>query len=98
VKTLLIKILIVASGHVAVVLLLARVLARKEAAPVDLSFIVFGLPTLAALGLYTYTLRPYVFTELPSAPTTLASVSLGLIPTIISLAISLYIFVNLYGS
>jgi hypothetical protein len=98
VKTLLLKLLISAIGHLGVVILLVRLLRREQPASVDMGLVVFIIPTLLALGLYTCVLRPYVVSQLPGAPTALASLSLALIPTMMSFAVSLYIVLNIYGS
>lgn len=97
-RILLVKIFVSAIGHLGLVLLLVLLLKRQEPAAVDMGVVVFVIPALLALGLYSYVLRPYVAIELPSAPAALASFSLALIPTAMSFAMSLFIVLNIYGS
>jgi hypothetical protein len=95
---LLVRILIVGSGHVVVVLLLGLLLKRDSPAPFDLGIVVLMVPAFIAVALYAYLLRPYVVEELPSAPPIVATISLAIVPAIISFSVSLFVFVNVFGS
>lgn len=90
--------MVVASGHVVIVLLLGLLLKRDSPAPFDLGAIVLILPAFIAIMVYAYLLHPYVVQELPSAPPVIATISLAVLPAIISFSVSLFVFVNLFGS
>jgi hypothetical protein len=92
------KCLFVAIAHVGVGCWLYQGRAQTRGHLFDTDFLVFGLPTLLALLAYAYIIRWEVMRHLPAAPPTVASLSLALIPTIISTAILLYVAFNLYGT
>jgi hypothetical protein len=98
VATLLTKLVIVAAGHIGLVLLLVRLLRRNRPAAFDVGCVVLVVPAAIAVAIYTYIVHPYVVKELPNAPPVLASVALAVVPAIVSFAVSLFVIVSMYGS
>ena len=92
------KLLIVAIAHVSAGFWLYQARVQNRHSIFHSDFLVFGLPTLLALCAYTYLIRREVLNRLPAAPPTIVSLSLALIPTIVSSIIFLYVAFNRYGT
>jgi hypothetical protein len=96
--TLILKLLITAISHVIVGLWLYQGRVHNRHAIFHSDLIVFGLPALLALCAYTYFIRRELLNRLSAPPSTTLSLSLAVIPTILSSLVALYIAFNRYGT
>src|SRR6266571_6368438 len=96
--TLIVELLMVALAHVSMNLWLYQGRIQNRHALFHSDLLVFGLPALLALGVYTFLIRQEMMTRLAVRRPTILSLALALLPTIISTWMSLYIGFNRCGT
>lgn len=98
-KEPLLKMLLVALGHITVGFCLYRWrILHKEISILHSDFLILGLPALLAFGSYTFVLRAIVRESLPRTSPMAASLALAFMFTIASGAILYYVAFSRYGT
>jgi hypothetical protein len=96
--TFIVKLLVVAIAHVTTGVWLYHGRIQNRHAIFHSDLIVFALPALVALCVYAYLIRQEVTSNVGTSRPTIVSLSLALIPTVLSSLIFLYVAFNRYGT